>query len=123
MTMTIALWVLIGLLALVFLGAGLMKLARPKDALAGSGMAYVEDFSASQVKLIGLVELLGAAGLILPLLLSIAPVLTPLAAVGLAVTMLVATAVHARRKENVVPTVVLAVLAIVTAVLGFIVVL
>lgn len=121
--MTIALWVLIGLLALVFLGAGLMKLARPKDALAGSGMAYVEDFSASQVKLIGLVELLGAAGLILPLLLSIAPVLTPLAAVGLAVTMLVATAVHARRKENVVPTVVLAVLAIVTAVLGFIVVL
>jgi uncharacterized membrane protein YphA (DoxX/SURF4 family) len=121
--MLIALWILNGLLALVFLGAGLMKLARPKAALASSGMAYVEDFSATQVKLIGLVEVIGAVGLILPLLLDVAPVLTPIAAVGLVVTMIVATAVHARRKENVVPTIVLAVLAIVSAVLGFLVVL
>ncbi|MDD7945342.1 DoxX family protein [Microbacterium sp. NE2HP2] len=121
--MFIALWILNGLLALVFVAAGLMKLARPKAALASSGMAYVEDFSATQVKLIGLVEVIGAVGLILPLLLNIAPVLTPLAAVGLAVTMLVATAVHARRKESVLPTIVLAVLAIVSAILGFLVVL
>ena len=121
--MLIALWILNGLLALVFLGAGLMKLARPKAALASSGMAWVEDFSGTQVKLIGLVEVLGALGLILPLLLDIAPILTPLAAVGLAVTMIVATTVHARRKESVMPTVVLAALAIVSAVLGFLVVL
>ncbi|HWS51564.1 MAG TPA: DoxX family protein [Microbacterium sp.] len=121
--MLIALWILNGLLALVFVGAGLMKLARPKQALAESGMAYVEDFSAAQVKLIGLVEVVGAVGLILPLLLNIAPVLTPIAAVGLAVTMLVATTVHVRRKESPLPTVVLAVLAIASAILGFIVVL
>ena len=118
--MLIALWILNGLLALAFLGAGLMKLARPKAALASSGMAYVEDFSATQVKLIGLVEVLGALGLILPLLLNIAPVLTPIAAVGLALVMIAATVVHLRRKESPVPTVVLAVLAIASAVLGFI---
>ena len=121
--MLIALWILNGLLALVFLGAGFMKLARPKDALASSGMAYVEDFSATQVKLIGLVEVIGAVGLILPLLLNVAPVLTPIAAVGLAITMLVATVVHVRRHEKPVPTVVLAVLAIASAILGFLVVL
>jgi uncharacterized membrane protein YphA (DoxX/SURF4 family) len=117
--MLIALWILNGLLALVFLGAGLSKLARPKAALAASGMGYVEDFTDTQVKLIGLVEVVGAIGLILPFLLGIAPVLTPIAAVGLAVTMIVATTVHARRKESLVPTLVLAALAIASAVLGF----
>jgi uncharacterized membrane protein YphA (DoxX/SURF4 family) len=121
--MLVALWILNGLLALVFAAAGLMKLARPKDALASSSMAWVEDFTTTQVKLIGAVELLGAVGLILPLLLDIAPVLTPIAAVGLTVTMLVATTVHIRRKETPLPPVVLAVLAIVSAILGFIVVL
>jgi uncharacterized membrane protein YphA (DoxX/SURF4 family) len=117
--MLIALWILNGLLALVFLGAGLSKLARPKAALAASGMGYVEDFTDTQVKLIGLVEVVGAIGLILPFLLGIAPVLTPIAAVGLAVTMIVATTVHARRKESLVPTLVLAALAIAAAILGF----
>ena len=121
--MVIALWILNALLAVVFIGAGLMKLARPKAALAGNGMAYVEDFSDTQVKLIGLVEVIGAVGLILPLLLNVAPVLTPLAAAGLVVTMLVATIVHARRKENVLPTIVLAVLALASAILGAIVIL
>jgi uncharacterized membrane protein YphA (DoxX/SURF4 family) len=117
--MLIAFWILNGLLALVFLGAGLMKLSRPQAALASSGMGYVEDFSGTQIKLIGLVEVLGAIGLILPFLLDVAPVLTPLAAVGLAITMIVATTVHVGRKESPLPTVVLAVLAIVSAVLGF----
>ncbi len=119
--MLIALWILNGLLALVFLGAGLMKLARPRAALAGSGMGYVEDFTDPQVKLIGVAEVLGAAGLILPFLLGIAPVLTPIAAVALAITMIVATTVHLRRKESPVPTLVLAALAIASAILAFVV--
>jgi uncharacterized membrane protein YphA (DoxX/SURF4 family) len=121
--MLIALWILNGLLALVFLGAGLMKLARPKAALASSGMAYVEDFTSPQVKLIGTVEVIGAFGLILPLLLDIAPILSPIAAAGLAITMIVATTVHLRRKETPIPTIVLAVLAGVSAVLSSFVVL
>ena len=117
--MLIALWIINALLALAFLGAGLMKLARPKAALAASGMAWTEDFGDGQVKAIGAVEVLGALGLVLPLLTGVAPVLTPIAAVGLVVTMIVATIVHARRSESVVPTIVLGVLALVSAILGF----
>lgn len=96
--MNIALWVIAVVLAVAFAGAGLLKLTKPKEELAES-MAWVEDFSPSTIKLIGAVEVLGAIGLVLPAALDIAPVLTPLAATGLAVTMALAAVVHARRKE------------------------
>ncbi|MEV4552494.1 DoxX family protein [Nonomuraea wenchangensis] len=60
---------------------------------------WVEDFTLTQIRLIGAVELLGALGLILPAVTGIASFLTPLAATGLAITMLGAAATHARRKE------------------------
>lgn len=97
--MNIALWVVAGLLALAFLAAGLMKLTRPREKLAASGLAWTEDFSDGAVKGIGALELLAAIGLILPAALGIAPVLTPLAALGLVATMIGAAVVHARRKE------------------------
>ena len=97
--MLLALWIINALLALAFLGAGGMKLLRGKDALAASGMSYVEDFSAGTVKLIGALEVLGAVGLIVPLLTGIVPVLTPIAAIGLAIIMIGAVVTHIRRKE------------------------
>lgn len=96
--MNIVLWIVAGLLAAIFLLAGLMKVSQPKEKLA-TNMAWVEDFSPGQVKAIGLVEILGAIGLILPAATGIAVILTPLAALGLALTMLVAAIVHVRRKE------------------------
>ena len=96
--MNVFLWVLQGLLAAAFLMAGLMKATRPKPDLAAQ-MPWVEDFSAGTVKFIGVAEVLGAVGLILPALTGIAVVLTPLAATGLAVTMALAMVVHTRRKE------------------------
>ncbi|HEX9353566.1 MAG TPA: DoxX family protein [Streptosporangiaceae bacterium] len=81
--MNIALWVIAGLLAVAFLASGAMKLTRPKEKLAASGMGWAEDFSAGTVKAIGTLEVLAAVGLILPAALDIAPVLVPLAAVGL----------------------------------------
>jgi len=117
--MIIAYWIVAGLLALVFLLVGLMKLARPKAALAESGMAYVEDFSGGRIKLIGAAEVLGAIGLILPQLLNIAPVVSPIAAIALAVLMLGAVGVHIRRKEAFVPPLILAVLSAAAAALGF----
>lgn len=119
--MLIALWILNGLLALAFIGAGLMKLARPKEAIVTSGMAWAEDFSSPSIKAIAALEVVGGLGLILPLLTGIAPLLTPLAAVGLAIVMIGAVVVHIRRKENPAPAVVLGVLAAVSAVLGFLV--
>ena len=98
--MNIVLWVIAGLLAAAFLAAGLMKLTRPREKLAASGMAWTGDFSPWMIKTIGALELLAAIGLILPAALNIAPVLVPLAATGLAVVMIGAMITHARRRES-----------------------
>lgn len=96
--MNIVLWIIAVVLAAAFAAAGVMKATTPKEKLA-QNMGWVEDFSAGTIKLIGVVEVLGAVGLVLPAALDIAPVLTPLAAGGLAVMMVLAAVVHARRKE------------------------
>jgi uncharacterized membrane protein YphA (DoxX/SURF4 family) len=92
-------WILQGVLAAMFLFAGTMKVSRPKSELKAQ-MQWVEDFSPGVVKFIGTMEILGALGLILPAALDIAPVLTPLAATGFAVLMVLAAATHLRRKEQ-----------------------
>jgi uncharacterized membrane protein YphA (DoxX/SURF4 family) len=113
----VVLWIIAGLLAVVFAGAGLMKLAQPKEKLASSGMAWTESFSAGAVKGIGALEVAAALGLILPAVLDIAPVLVPLAALGLVLLMIGAAITHARRKEtsNIAVNVVLLLLAAVVA--------
>lgn len=113
--MNIVLWIIAGLLAAAFLGAGVMKLTQPKEKLAASGMAWTEDFSPGTIKLIGLLELLAGIGLILPAVLDIAPVFVPLAATGLVLVMIGAIVVHVRRKEPYIPQVLLLVLAAVVA--------
>ncbi|GAA3776279.1 DoxX family protein [Streptomyces phyllanthi] len=97
--MNMTLWIIASVLALAFLAAGLMKMSQPKEKLAASGLAWTEDFSPGAVKAIGAVEALGALGLVLPAVLDIAPVLVAWAALGLALTMVGAAVVHARRKE------------------------
>jgi uncharacterized membrane protein YphA (DoxX/SURF4 family) len=97
--MNVALWIIAGLLAVAFLAGGVMKLIQPKEKLAASGMGFVEDFSAGTVKAIGALEVLAAVGLILPAALDIAPVLVPLAAVGLVLLMVGAIITHLRRHE------------------------
>ena len=94
------LWVVAGVLAAVFAGAGLFKLARNNKQLASSGMAWAQDFSPALVKFIGIAEVAGATGVILPALLRIAPVLVPVAAAALAVLMAGAVVVHVRRHEG-----------------------
>jgi uncharacterized membrane protein YphA (DoxX/SURF4 family) len=97
--MNLALWIIAIVLAVAFVGSGLLKIVRTKDQLVASGMGWAQDFSPSTIRLIGSAEILGAIGLILPAALHIAPILVPLAAVGLALVMVGAAAVHARRKE------------------------
>lgn len=112
-----------GLLAAVFLAAGLTKLGTPRDKLATNpNMAWTEDFSSAQIKAIGALEALGALGVILPELLDVAPVLSPIAALGLAVVMVGALVTHQRRGElaKVAPVnAVLLVLALAAAALRF----
>ncbi|GII59573.1 hypothetical protein Pth03_79620 [Planotetraspora thailandica] len=97
--MNIVLWVLQSILALFYVAAGFTKLSQPRAKLRDR-MGWVDDLSDGQVKLIGALELLGAIGLILPAATGIAPVLTPLAATGLAVIQLAAIPVHLRRGEG-----------------------
>jgi uncharacterized membrane protein YphA (DoxX/SURF4 family) len=106
--MDTALWIVQVLLALLFLMAGLMKATQPREKLA-ERTPYVEDLTDGQLRTIGILELLGAVGLVLPALTGILPWLTPLAAVGLALTMVGAIIVHFRRGEypNIIMNVVL----------------
>jgi uncharacterized membrane protein YphA (DoxX/SURF4 family) len=110
--MNTVLWVLQIVLALTFGLAGLGKLSQPKEKLQ-ERMGWVEDFSPRTVKLIGTMELLAAIGLVLPAATGILPWLTPLAAVGLVIIMVLAVPVHLRRHETplAVVNVVLALLA------------
>jgi hypothetical protein len=98
--MNTALWIVAGFLAAVFLLAGCTKVLVPRERLAEApGGGWVWDFSPAFVKALGAVELLGVIGLILPAALDIAPVLAPLAALGLGVVMIGAVIVESRRQE------------------------
>lgn len=116
--MWIAYLALAGSLAALYLAAGLTKLARPRAALAAAGLHYVEDFTSAQIKLIGAAEVVGAVGLILPVLLGIAPLLSPVAACALAALMIGGVVTHARREESYAFPLVLAVLSAAAAALG-----
>lgn len=94
----IALWVSQGLLAAAFLATGLMKLTTPIDQLQAK-MSWVQGPLGSLVRFIALTEIAGALGLILPSATRIQPWLTPLAALGLAIVMLLAMATHVSHGE------------------------
>ena len=96
--MNIFLWVLQIALGAAFILAGIMKATQPKEKLAGN-MTWVNRRSAGTVKFIGVMEILGGLGLILPWATGIATILTPLAAVGLAIIMVLAIGDHVRAKE------------------------
>ena len=96
--MNIVLWIVAGLLAAMFLLAGAMKVVMPKEKLEPT-MQWSKTWSRPQLQALGIVEVLGAIGLVLPRALNIAPVLTPLAAVGCAIVMAGATVTHIRMKD------------------------
>ena len=96
--MNVVVWVVQILLALAFGAAGFMKITQPREKLQ-TNMKWVEDFAPNTIKGIGTLEALAAIGLILPWLTGIVPVLTPLAAVGLALVMIGAIYTHFRRGE------------------------
>jgi len=118
----VSLWIAQALLAAAFLAAGWIKLFRPKEKIAANPrLGWANDYTASQVKLIGLAEVLGAPGLVLPLYLRILPILTPVAAACLAVIMGGAVHTHVRRGETPLPATLLGLMAAFVAVGRFLV--
>ena len=99
--MNIAVWIASGLLAAAYLFIGGTKLLNSKEQLAEnpSTAGAAEALSATSIKLIGGVEVAGALGLILRWLTGIARILTPAAAVGLALVQVGAAVFHGRRAE------------------------
>ena len=98
--METALWTAQVLLAAIFLATGLTKLTQPRAQMAAGPMGWAAGVSDVEFRAVGLLEVLGALGLVLPGGLGIAPLLTPLAAVGLALTMIGAIATHLRMGET-----------------------
>lgn len=96
--MNTALWIVQGVLAVAFLMAGFLKLTKSREALE-TNMAYVEDLTDQQLTVNGVVEVLGGLGLVLPAATGILPILTPLAATGLVIVMVLAAALHVQRDE------------------------
>jgi uncharacterized membrane protein YphA (DoxX/SURF4 family) len=98
-TLNFWLWAAQIVLALMFGMAGIMKTFRPIPALTAM-MKWPGDVSAALVRFVGIAEILGPIGLILPMLTGILPWLTPLAAIGLAIIQVLAIGFHARRGET-----------------------
>ena len=97
--LNITLWIAQILLAGMFIMSGFLKAAQPVEELAKI-LPWAAQVPEGLVRFIGISEILGGLGLILPALLRIKPILTAWAAVGLAVIMLLAAAFHASRGEN-----------------------
>jgi hypothetical protein len=100
--MNLALWIVTGVLAAVLLvSTSKMVVPREKIAAAGGHAAqWVMDFSPGALRAIGTLEILAAAGLILPAVLDIAPVLVPVTAVCVALLFVGAVAMRLRRGEK-----------------------
>ncbi|MFG1927837.1 DoxX family protein [Cryptosporangium sp. NPDC048952] len=96
--MEIAYWIVAGLLALFYLYGGGVKVVRSKEQLQPM-MGWVDTIPMPLVRTIGVLEVLGAIGLILPPLTGIAPALAIAAAVGLVLVQIGAMVVHSSRGE------------------------
>ncbi len=91
--MHIALWIASGLLSFAMLGAGGIKLVKPRAKLV-ERFRWAERWSDGGVKALGLAEMLGAVGLVVPQVTGILPLLTPLASLCLAILMIGAVKTH-----------------------------
>ena len=80
--MNLPLWIVAIVLPVVFTGSGLLKELVPKDKLGHGRPGWAQDYSQTNIRLIGLAEILGAIGLVLPAVLHIAPILVPLVLSG-----------------------------------------
>lgn len=96
----IGLWVVQVLLAALYASAGYAKLTQPIAALATMNMTWAPDLPELFVRFVGLMEILGAIGIILPAATRILPWLTPTAAVGFTIVQLSAIVLHATRGET-----------------------
>ena len=112
-TLHISLWVAQVALALAFGMIGVTKLTTSEADIIQQSGELVEKYGVGLIRFIGIAEVLGALGLILPAVLRVLPILIPLAALGLAIIMGLATALHASKGEPILIQVVFLLLTLV----------
>ncbi|MFJ2754074.1 DoxX family protein [Nocardioides sp. NPDC087217] len=96
--MNIALWIVAGVFGIAYVAGGIVKLTMPYEKYAAK-LGWPEDFTPGNVRFMGVVEILGGLGLVLPGLVDIAPVLVPIAASCMALYMAGAITERLRRGE------------------------
>jgi len=99
--MNTVLWVTAGMLSIAFAvgGASQILLTKARYRALSASQHWVDDFGPGHVKAIGTIKLVGAMGLVVPALVSVAPVMVPLAATGLMLFMAGAATTRFRRSE------------------------
>jgi len=97
--MNTILWILQSFIAAIFLYSGVQKTIYTEQKLVARGQTGVEGLQPGLIRFIGVSEILGTIGIILPLLLHILPVLTVISAIGFAVIMVPAAIIHYKRHE------------------------
>jgi len=97
--MNTILWIIQSLAAVTFLYSGINKSIYSEQRLVAAGQTGVAGLPAGLIRFIGIIEIMGAIGLILPGLLGIFPIITAFSATGFAIIMVLAARIHYRRKE------------------------
>jgi len=97
--MNISLWVCQSILAIAFIYSGINKSIYSEEKLVAKGQTGVAGLSGSLINFIGIAEILGAFGIILPWWFKIVPVLTPITAICFCIVMIFAAPIHYKRKE------------------------
>jgi len=116
--MTTTIWILKVVIALVFSFTGIYKIFLPKAKLLAKGMKGLIDLDEKQIKVAGLLEVLGVCGLILPTLLNIYPILSVISALCLSLTMIVAGWINYKLKLSIIPNIVIFIICILIAYWG-----
>ncbi len=114
-------WALQALVAVTFFYSGINKSIYSEQHLVSKGQTGVEGYSTPSIRFIGIIEILGAIGLLLPGIVKILPVAVPIAAIGFSIIMVLAARIHYQRKEppNVAINLILLLLCICIAIYRF----
>jgi uncharacterized membrane protein YphA (DoxX/SURF4 family) len=97
--MNVVLWIASAVLVVVFAASGVAKSTQSRERLLATGQTGIAPFPMPVVRLTAVCEILAAIGLVLPWASGVAPVLTPLAALGLVLVMCGAAVSHASLRE------------------------
>lgn len=105
-------WILKAVISLMFFFVGINKLLLPKAKLLDKGMKGLIKLDEKQIKAAGVLELIGAIGLILPSAVKYYPILSAISALCLGLTMIVAGLINFKLKLSIIPNILILVLCI-----------